>query len=225
MRASTSRRTCASARSTRRTRRPTRSRRRRSSIIYKDPCKAGLKKSTAQGLKTFLSYAPRTRARTTRQAAVLRAAAPSSSRPRARPGRRRCSATARRSAGADGGRPHSRWTATARSAGGRALRGCADPLFQTVLAVSPRSILVLIAFFFVFLLDEARPALSHQFGVLGFIFDERLGRRRKEIYGALPLRRRHADHLGDRAADRRADRRRHRAVPHRAVPAPLRAGR
>ena len=45
----------------------------------------------------------------------------------------------------------------------------ADPVFLGTLAAIAGLVLVLIVFFFIFLLDHARPALSHQ-GVFSFVF-------------------------------------------------------
>ena len=64
---------------------------------------------------------------------------------------------------------------------------------------------------------------SRTTGVFGFAFDNDWNVS-AEHFGALPLVRRHADHLGARAADRRAGRGRRRDLRHRAVPAaPARA--
>ncbi|HZO35938.1 MAG TPA: phosphate ABC transporter permease subunit PstC [Solirubrobacteraceae bacterium] len=61
----------------------------------------------------------------------------------------------------------------------------ADPAFRNTLTVVAALILVIIAFFFIFLIAKARPALAHQ-GVLSFIFtnDWNPG---AQIYGAWPL--------------------------------------
>ena len=61
----------------------------------------------------------------------------------------------------------------------------ADPLFRAVLTAMAGLILVLIVFFFVFLIDQAEPALSHQ-GVFSFLFSNDWNPSR-EIYGAWPL--------------------------------------
>jgi phosphate ABC transporter permease protein PstC len=61
----------------------------------------------------------------------------------------------------------------------------ADPAFKALLTVLAALILVLIAFFFIFLANKARPAFE-QFGVIGFIFDNDWNVS-KDIYGALPL--------------------------------------
>jgi phosphate ABC transporter permease protein PstC len=61
----------------------------------------------------------------------------------------------------------------------------ADPAFRVVLTVLAALVLVLIAFFFVFLADKAEPAFS-KFGVFGFVFDNNWDVS-KGIYGALPL--------------------------------------
>jgi phosphate transport system permease protein len=61
----------------------------------------------------------------------------------------------------------------------------ADPVFLGTLAAIAASVLVLIVFFFVFLLDRARPALSHQ-GVASFVFANDWDPA-KEIYGGWPL--------------------------------------
>jgi phosphate ABC transporter permease protein PstC len=61
----------------------------------------------------------------------------------------------------------------------------ADPIFQSVLALVAALVLLLIGFFFVFLIDKARPALAHQ-GVLSFVFSNDWNPSR-EIYGGWPL--------------------------------------
>jgi phosphate ABC transporter permease protein PstC len=61
----------------------------------------------------------------------------------------------------------------------------ADPIFQAVLALIAALVLLLIGFFFVFLLDKARPALAHQ-GVLSFVFTNDWNPSR-EIFGGWPL--------------------------------------
>jgi phosphate ABC transporter permease protein PstC len=70
--------------------------------------------------------------------------------------------------------------------GGRSPRSrLADPIFQTILAVIAALVLVLIAFFFVFLIQKARPALAHQ-GVFSFIFTNDWNPSR-EVFGGWPL--------------------------------------
>src|SRR6195952_6116529 len=61
----------------------------------------------------------------------------------------------------------------------------ADPLFKAILATLAGLILALIAFFFVFLINKAEPALSHQ-GVFSFLFTNDWNPS-KAIYGAWPL--------------------------------------
>jgi phosphate ABC transporter permease protein PstC len=61
----------------------------------------------------------------------------------------------------------------------------ADPLFRSVLMALAGLILALIAFFFVFLITKAQPALSHQ-GVFSFLFSNDWNPS-KAIYGAWPL--------------------------------------
>jgi phosphate ABC transporter permease protein PstC len=61
----------------------------------------------------------------------------------------------------------------------------ADPLFRAILATLAGLILALIAFFFVFLINKAQPALSHQ-GVFSFLFTNDWNPS-KAIYGAWPL--------------------------------------
>jgi phosphate ABC transporter permease protein PstC len=61
----------------------------------------------------------------------------------------------------------------------------ADPLFKAILATLAGLILALIAFFFVFLIEKAQPALSHQ-GVFSFLFTNDWNPS-KAIYGAWPL--------------------------------------
>ncbi|HWH93602.1 MAG TPA: phosphate ABC transporter permease subunit PstC [Baekduia sp.] len=61
----------------------------------------------------------------------------------------------------------------------------ADPLFRAVLMTLAGFILALIAFFFVYLIAKAQPALSHQ-GVFSFLFSNDWNPS-KAIYGAWPL--------------------------------------
>ena len=61
----------------------------------------------------------------------------------------------------------------------------ADPMFLGTLAAIAALVLVLIVFFFVFLLDHARPALAHQ-GVFSFVFSNDWNPA-KQIYGGWPL--------------------------------------
>jgi phosphate ABC transporter permease protein PstC len=61
----------------------------------------------------------------------------------------------------------------------------ADPAFFGALAAIAGLVVVLIVFFFVFLLDHARPALQHQ-GVFSFVFSNDWNPS-KEIYGGWPL--------------------------------------
>ena len=61
----------------------------------------------------------------------------------------------------------------------------ADPLFRAILMGLAGLILALIAFFFVFLINKAEPALSHQ-GVFSFLFTNDWNPS-KAIYGAWPL--------------------------------------
>jgi phosphate ABC transporter permease protein PstC len=61
----------------------------------------------------------------------------------------------------------------------------ADPLFRGILMGLAGLILALIAFFFVFLINKAEPALSHQ-GVFSFLFTNDWNPS-KAIYGAWPL--------------------------------------
>jgi phosphate ABC transporter permease protein PstC len=61
----------------------------------------------------------------------------------------------------------------------------ADPTFRTTLTIVAGLILALIAFFFIFLIDKAQPALSHQ-GVFSFLFSNDWNPS-KAIYGAWPL--------------------------------------
>ena len=61
----------------------------------------------------------------------------------------------------------------------------ADPIFRGVLTVMAALVLVLIAFFFVFLFTKARPALAHQ-GVFSFLFTNDWNPS-KAIFGAWPL--------------------------------------
>ena len=70
--------------------------------------------------------------------------------------------------------------------GGRSPRArLADPIFQYALAGIAALVLVLIGFFFIFLLDKARPALAHQ-GVFSFVFTNDWNPS-KEIFGGWPL--------------------------------------
>src|ERR1700712_5717196 len=68
-----------------------------------------------------------------------------------------------------------------RSSAARAL----DPLLKWVLTGLAAAILILIAFFFVRLYVEAKPAFD-RFGYLGFTFSTDWNVA-KEVYGALPL--------------------------------------
>jgi len=61
----------------------------------------------------------------------------------------------------------------------------ADPVFRWLLTGLAALVLVIIAFFFVFLISKARVALSHQ-GVLDFVFRNDWNPAR-EIFGAWPL--------------------------------------
>jgi phosphate ABC transporter permease protein PstC len=82
-------------------------------------------------------------------------------------------------------------TASMAARGGRLLGGrsprsrLADPLFQMLLAVTAALVLLLIGFFFVFLLQKARPALAHQ-GVFSFVFTNDWNPS-KEVFGGWPL--------------------------------------
>jgi phosphate ABC transporter permease protein PstC len=61
----------------------------------------------------------------------------------------------------------------------------ADPIFRGTLMTLAALILALIAFFFVYLINKAEPALSHQ-GVFSFLFTNDWNPS-KAIYGAWPL--------------------------------------
>src|SRR3954451_9535065 len=61
----------------------------------------------------------------------------------------------------------------------------ADPVFRWVLTALAGLILVLIAFFFIFLINKAQPALAHQ-GVFSFLFTNDWNPS-KDIFGAWPL--------------------------------------
>jgi phosphate ABC transporter permease protein PstC len=61
----------------------------------------------------------------------------------------------------------------------------ADPLFRWILTAMAALILALIAFFFIFLIRKAHPALGHQ-GVFSFLFTNDWNPS-KEIFGAWPL--------------------------------------
>ncbi len=61
----------------------------------------------------------------------------------------------------------------------------ADPVFRWGLTLLAGLILVLIAFFFVFLFEKARPALAHQ-GLFSFLFTNDWNPS-KDVFGALPL--------------------------------------
>ena len=83
-------------------------------------------------------------------------------------------------------------------------------------------ILALIVYFFIRLVGEADPAFAH--AACSASRSTTTGTSSAEQFGALPLVRRHADHLGAGAADRRAGRGRDGDLRHRAVPAaPARA--
>src|SRR3954447_19203058 len=70
---------------------------------------------------------------------------------------------------------------TARSSRSRAI----DPILKWVLLGLAALILVLIAFFFIRLFIEAKPAFD-KFGYLGFVFDNNWDVS-KEVFGAWPL--------------------------------------
>ena len=78
-------------------------------------------------------------------------------------------------------------TRPARAGSARAVVGrrSLDPLLQWVLTAMAALILLLIAFFFIRLYVEAKPAFD-QFGFFGFTFDSDWNVA-KDIYGALPL--------------------------------------
>ncbi len=101
-----------------------------------------------------------------------------------------------------------------RSSRARAL----DPLLRWVLTGLAALILILIAFFFIRLFVEAKPAFD-KFGYIGFVFDNNWDVS-KGIFGAWPLLVGTHPHVGHRARDRGARGHRHRAVHLRAVPAP-----
>jgi ABC-type phosphate transport system permease subunit len=61
----------------------------------------------------------------------------------------------------------------------------ADPMFHVLLVGLAGLILALIAFFFVYLITKAQPALSHQ-GIFSFLFTNDWNPS-KAIYGAWPL--------------------------------------
>ncbi len=75
--------------------------------------------------------------------------------------------------------------------GGRPLSGrsprsrLADPAFKGGLALVAGLVLVLIAFFFLFLFRKAQPALAHQ-GVFSFVFTNDWNPS-KDIFGGWPL--------------------------------------
>src|SRR5215475_10147416 len=77
---------------------------------------------------------------------------------------------------ASGGRPFSERSPRSRMA---------DPVLRWVLTGLAGLILVLIAFFFIRLFIEAKPAFD-KFGYIGFVFDNNWDVSR-EIYGAWPL--------------------------------------
>ncbi len=92
-----------------------------------------------------------------------------------------------------------------------------DRALKYGLTVLAALILALIVYFFIRLVNEARPAFAHA-GVFGFTFNNDWNVIRRQIRRAA-ARARHADHLGAGAADRRAGRRRDGALRQRAVPA------
>jgi phosphate ABC transporter permease protein PstC len=80
----------------------------------------------------------------------------------------------------------SRVASGGRLLGGRSPRSrLADPAFRTILSGIAALVLLLIAFFFIFLLQKARPALAHQ-GLFSFIFTNDWNPS-KEIFGGWPL--------------------------------------
>jgi phosphate transport system permease protein len=72
-----------------------------------------------------------------------------------------------------------------RGGGGSPRARLADPIFQAILAVTAALVLLLIGFFFIFLLQKARPALAHQ-GVFSFVFTNDWNPS-KEVFGGWPL--------------------------------------
>ena len=108
--------------------------------------------------------------------------------------------------------------AAARHSSGRRAARAADPLLQWVLTGLAAVVLLLIAFFFIRLFIEAKPAFA-QVRLLGFVFDNDWDVS-KDIFGALAA-------AGRARSSRRRSRwssacrsRRHGALHHRAVPAP-----
>ena len=99
-----------------------------------------------------------------------------------------------------------------------ARRGRRPALPRRCCSGSAALVLVLIAFFFVTLIVGVAPRVLEvrRSSASSSTNDWNVSRRPSARW---PLRRRHAHHLGDRAAHRRAGRRRHGAVRHRAVPA------
>ena len=122
-------------------------------MAYADPCKAGLDQAKAAGLKKFLSYLVGDSGQATIQ--KLSYAKIPDDLDGARTLRRStgCGATAARSPADERRCPARRAPAAQRPWRAR----IADPLFFGTLAVIAGLVLVLIVFFFIFLLDHARP--------------------------------------------------------------------
>ena len=208
-----------------RARRPTRSRRRRSSIVYKDLCKAGMKQGDGAGLVRLPGLRPR-RGPGRRSASCPYAKLPAALLSQGQ-GRRRRHCTCNGSP-ISGCLMASRGTPSpgAAAAGGslareRSLRarlpdrrcawvldgsGGGDPGPDRVLLHPP---------------DHRGAAGARQVRASSASsFDNDWDVVAATSTARCPLVVGHADHLGDRAGHRRAGRGRHRAVPHRAVPAP-----
>ena len=217
-------RPAASARSTRRARRPTRSPRRRSCSSTRTSCKAGHERGRRRRRSRPASTTPSATARTSPRSCSTR----------------RCPTSmqdARRQAKVDGltcngsrsprqlmaaethirldGRAAARRSSGRRAARlpDRALRWVPDRRWRPAILVADR----------VLLRPADRRGAARRFAEvrrLRLHLHQRLGRRRSDIYGALPLRRRHADHVGDRAASSACrSRSPRRCLRHRAVPA------
>ena len=82
--------------------------------------------------------------------------------------------------------PHSSARRPLGPSSGRRRSRALDPLLRWALTGLAALILLLIAFFFIRLFIEAKPAFD-QFGYLGFVFDNNWDVS-KEIFGAWPLR-------------------------------------
>ena len=164
-------------------------------LVYADPCKAGHQAPTRpSALKAWLDYAVGDGQDVAGELQYAKL-----------PAELHTKATRKVNALTCNGPPirHLRWPTGTLARGGRALARpplsrLPDRLLKWGLTGLAGAILALIAYFFVKLAIEANPVFQ-KYGVVNFVFSNEWVPS-KQLYGALPLRRRHADHLGDRAA-------------------------